>query len=407
LFHHHRSDGTPYPGDECPIRRTLEDGQLRRVENEWFWRKDGSGFPVALTITPIVENDRRVGVVVIFQDTTERMADEAKIRDLAFYDPLTRLPNRRLLLDRLEQTMAASQRSGCYGALMFLDLDNFKPLNDTHGHAIGDMLLVEAANRLKGCVREVDTVARFGGDEFVVLLGELSADRAATTSQAELIAEKIRNALSAPYRLTITREGAADATVEHRCTATIGVALFINHEMSQDEILTKADDAMYQAKEAGRNRVQFSAAKFLRSAGSETVSANFVQLTWRPAYRSGNPLIDEQHRALLSDANSLLTAILSTRPTAEVAALIDVLIGDIVEHFKDEEAIILAAGFPGTEQHAAIHRELVDRAGNLVGRFHAGTLGVGDLFEFLANDVIAQHMLGADREYFSYMEKRH
>jgi diguanylate cyclase (GGDEF)-like protein/PAS domain S-box-containing protein len=190
-------------------------------------------------------------------DITERKQMEEQVRQMAFYDTLTQLPNRRLLNDRLSQTMAANKRSGCYGAVMFLDLDNFKPLNDTHGHEVGDLLLIEVANRLKACVREMDTVARFGGDEFVVIASELDTDQAESAAQAGIIAEKIRTALADPYRLTLTHEGKTDVSIEHRCTASIGVALFINHETSQDDILKWADMAMYRAKEAGRNAIRF------------------------------------------------------------------------------------------------------------------------------------------------------
>ena len=157
--------------------------------------------------------------------------------------------------------MAASKRSGCYGALMFLDLDNFKPLNDTHGHVVGDLLLIEVADRLKACVREMDTVARFGGDEFVVMLSDLNADKAESTLQAEIVAEKIRIRLAEPYLLTIRHEGKADSTVEHLCTVSIGVTLFLNHVADQDDILKWADAAMYQAKDAGRNSIRFHDAK--------------------------------------------------------------------------------------------------------------------------------------------------
>jgi len=204
------------------------------------------------------------GIKVIqcnIRNITERKQMEHQVRQLALYDTLTKLPNRRLLNDRLSQTMAASKRGSCYSALMFLDLDNFKLLNDKHGHGIGDLVLIEAAHRLKSCVREIDTVARFGGDEFVVILSDLNADKAESTSQAGMAAEKIRVTLSGPYLLTIKHEGKAETTVEHHCTVSIGVALFINHEASQDDILKWADTAMYQAKEAGRNLIRFSDAK--------------------------------------------------------------------------------------------------------------------------------------------------
>ncbi|MCP5249983.1 MAG: diguanylate cyclase [Candidatus Accumulibacter sp.] len=195
----------------------------------------------------------------ISREITSRKHEQDQVRQLAFYDPLTALPNRRLLNDRLRQTMAASTRTGCYGAVMFVDLDNFKPLNDQSGHVAGDLLLIEAAQRLKACVREMDTVARFGGDEFVVVINELDVDRAKSTDSASAIAEKIRTSLSKPYLLTVRREGEDESRFEHRCSASIGVALFIDHQASQDEILKWADRAMYEAKQAGRNVIRLHA----------------------------------------------------------------------------------------------------------------------------------------------------
>lgn len=195
------------------------------------------------------------------RESTERVRLEDEVRQLAFYDPLTKLPNRRLLNDRLTQAMAATKRSGCYAALMFLDLDNFKPLNDAHGHEIGDLLLIEVANRLKMCVREMDTVSRLGGDEFVIIASELNVGRTESAAQARILADKIRSTLSEPYRLTYKLESQADATVEHCCTVSIGVTLFINHQTSQADILKSADMAMYQAKAAGRNQIRFYESK--------------------------------------------------------------------------------------------------------------------------------------------------
>ena len=177
----------------------------------------------------------------------------AMLEQHATTDILTGLPNRRLLMDRLHQAMAAGKRSGRNGALMFLDLDNFKLLNDTQGHDVGDLLLKEVARRLKSCVREIDSVARFGGDEFVVLLSELDTDRTRSDAQASSIAEKIRSSLSEPYVLSVKNDG----VVEHHCTSSIGVVVFASQDQSQDDILKWADAAMYQAKDAGRNQVQF------------------------------------------------------------------------------------------------------------------------------------------------------
>jgi len=226
-----------------------EEYRIVRPNGEVRWIRDRA-FPVRDSGGVVY---RIVGVA---EDITERKAAEEQIRNLAFYDALTQLPNRRLLNDRMGTAMAASKRSGHYGALMFLDLDNFKPLNDTHGHDMGDFLLVEAARRISSCVREVDTVARFGGDEFVVMLSELDADKAESTAQASIVAEKIRAILAEPYVLKLQQADNAETAIEHHCAASIGVVVF-NSEASAEDILKWADMAMYQAKEGGRNLVRF------------------------------------------------------------------------------------------------------------------------------------------------------
>jgi len=185
--------------------------------------------------------------------------DEAtrKLQNMAFYDTLTLLPNRRLLNDRLSHALEASQRSVRYGALMFLDLDNFKPLNDKFGHAAGDLLLIEVAYRISHSLRAEDTVARFGGDEFVVMLNELGVDVSESAKQAHKVAEKIRHSLSEPYHLTYLQDNQAKITVEHHCSVSIGVVLFLGHHASQECLMNWADEAMYQAKKNGRNNIYF------------------------------------------------------------------------------------------------------------------------------------------------------
>ena len=179
------------------------------------------------------------------------------VQQMAFYDPLTNLPNRRMLSDRLTHALSSTKRSGLFGALMFIDLDNFKPLNDTYGHDAGDLLLIEVGRRLQTCVREVDTVARVGGDEFVVMVNEIDKDQAKATAQTAIIAEKVRVALAEPYSLNIQHAGQAEFTTQHSCTASIGIVVFPQVDGIQDDLMKWADAAMYQAKVEGRNRVQF------------------------------------------------------------------------------------------------------------------------------------------------------
>ena len=201
-----------------------------------------------------------VGFHGITRETTKRRQMEDQVRQLAFYDPLTKLPNRRLLSDRLHQAMAAGKRSGLWGAVLFLDLDNFKTLNDTHGHSAGDLLLVEVASRLCTHVRSMDTVARLGGDEFVVMFREFEGDLATSQLRTAAIAEKIRLCLSEPYLLELKAASGCCSSIEHHCTASIGAVLFCGETATQEEIFMQADAAMYQAKAAGRNQVRFHVA---------------------------------------------------------------------------------------------------------------------------------------------------
>ncbi|OIR04241.1 cyclic di-GMP phosphodiesterase Gmr [mine drainage metagenome] len=215
----------------------------------WDRRKNGEVYPKWLTISAVRGNDGGVTHYVGSHiDITERKAAEEQIRQLAFHDPLTRLPNRQLLLDRLQHSLISNARSGRNGALLFIDLDNFKNLNDTLGHAMGDSLLQQAAERLTSCKREGDTVARLGGDEFVVMLENLSGQPLEAAEQAESVGEKILAALSRPYQL---------GTHVFRSSGSIGATVFGGGNQEAEELLKQADIAMYQAKKADRNTLRF------------------------------------------------------------------------------------------------------------------------------------------------------
>jgi diguanylate cyclase (GGDEF)-like protein/PAS domain S-box-containing protein len=227
----------------------LDDPAGVQVYESRVKHSDGSEHDVVFHKARMIGDDGRPsGIIGVILDITERKQAEQQIHQLAFYDPLTELPNRRLLLDRLHQEFAIGARTGQHGAILFLDLDNFKTLNDTKGHDIGDMLLVEVAQRLKACVRDGDTVARLGGDEFVVVLESLSPVAEEAANQAEQVAEKIHGVLNQPYTL---RDHA------YHTTPSIGIVLFRGHQDSLDNLLKYADTAMYQAKTAGRNAIRF------------------------------------------------------------------------------------------------------------------------------------------------------
>jgi diguanylate cyclase (GGDEF)-like protein/PAS domain S-box-containing protein len=214
----------------------------------WNRRKNGEEYPEWLTITAVVGNDGTVNNYVgVFSDVAMLKKNEAEIQQLAFYDCLTKLPNRRLLIDRMQQAFATSERYHNHGAVLFLDLDNFKTLNDCHGHDIGDMMLVEVALRLQSCVRANDTVARLGGDEFVVMLDDLDANADWAVIQVKQVANKILQILNQPVILS---------QQQYICSTSIGIALF-NQGVTVSSALKHADSAMYQAKAAGRNKMCF------------------------------------------------------------------------------------------------------------------------------------------------------
>ena len=210
-------------------------------------KRDGTQFPIVVSSTQARLTDGVLTFTFILDITEQRLANE-RIRQLAYFDPLTQLPNRRLLLDSLEKTMSSSARNGQNGALILLDLDQFKTLNATRGHSAGDELLVEVAKRLRECVSGDDSLARIGGDEFVVVLEALSTDPSEASMQAQNAAEKIRVRLCQPYLL---------AEIEYHITPSIGIAMFCGHLSDLETLFLQVDTAMYQSKADGRNTVRF------------------------------------------------------------------------------------------------------------------------------------------------------
>ena len=223
----------------------------------WNRRKNGEQFYCWLSITAVKSAEGPVSHYVgTLTDLTERKAAADKIELLAFYDHLTQLPNRRLMMDRLQQAIVNAQRRQRPGAVLLLDLDNFKSLNDTRGHAAGDLLLVDVAKRLQHSARAGDSVARIGGDEFIVIIEDLGGGDLAAL-QAEAVGEKFLESLGHPFELALTGSDDNPSTISHFCTCSIGLALFCGTQVTADELIKRADTAMYQAKAAGRNTLRF------------------------------------------------------------------------------------------------------------------------------------------------------
>lgn len=237
----------PHEGDITHYSRTGIGNVVGRNRELEALHRDGTLFPIELGLAE-VERLGEISFIGIVRDITQRKKGEEEIRQLAFYDPLTGLPNRRLLLERLQRMIARCARQENYCALLFMDMDNFKTLNDSVGHGKGDILLVQIGKRLLSCVREGDTVARLGGDEFVVVIEGLSDEGHTAANQAELIAEKILAELKGEFDL----DG-----YPYSSSVSIGVSLFNDASTSIEDLLKQSDMAMYKAKAAGRGSIRF------------------------------------------------------------------------------------------------------------------------------------------------------
>ena len=243
LFHHHSMNGSDYPHEDCPIHKTLKDGLPRDVEDA-FVRKDGQMFPVHIMVTPMVEEGRRIGVEVVFQDIARRKAMEAELLKLATTDSLTGVANRRRFMEQLEMELARVRRFGKPATFLMLDIDHFKNINDSYGHAIGDAVLKHFSALAQERLRKIDLFGRLGGEEFGVLLPGTEMPG------AHEFAERFRRHLEETPCLT--DKGPI------RYTVSIGIADFDPKDPAPDQILARADVALYRAKEGGRNRVEMS-----------------------------------------------------------------------------------------------------------------------------------------------------
>ncbi|NGP54080.1 diguanylate cyclase [Thioalkalivibrio sp. XN8] len=307
------------------------------------------------------------------------------LQELASTDGLTGAWNRRRFEEALASETHRAVRFGHPLSLALIDIDHFKGVNDNFGHPTGDRVLAEFADCLRDGMRRSDSLTRWGGEEFIILMPNTPLP--AAQRSAERLRERIEQ---------------CQFQVVGGLTASIGVAEFAPAESPRDW-LRRADDALYRAKKRGRNLVEADLST-ASEAPAEHLEGNFVRLVWKPRFASGHALIDAQHRALFEDANQLLEAMLSGRPRDEIGELIDRLIEDIRKHFRDEERILAELGFAACEAHGKEHASLLARALEMADTFRAGKLSTGELFEFLAYDVVARHLLGADRQYFGLLQ---
>ena len=280
----------------------------------------------------------------------------------------------------LEATAAAEiqrvQRYGTSLALVLFDIDHFKSINDRFGHLVGDQVLVEITRRVQFNLRAVDVLARWGGEEFAVLLPQCGADA------AMILAEKLRATVAGE---SFPGVGAV--------TSSFGVAEF-SPEETLDDWFKRVDDAMYQAKKGGRNRVVVGESKVPYE------DAVRLHLIWRAGYACGEPVIDAEHRELFRLANVLLDLAIAEPPSAALLAPLDALLGHVTEHFAHEEDRLRRHGYADLARHAELHQHLVERTLDLRGQVEVGGVEFGKLVEFLSRDVVAYHLLREDRAFF-------
>ncbi|CAA7618018.1 Diguanylate cyclase with hemerythrin-like metal-binding domain-containing protein [Candidatus Terasakiella magnetica] len=325
-------------------------------------------------------------VAALAASNAELLAARQELEHLAQHDNLTGIWNRRRIEEAAQQEMLRKARYGHPVSMLFIDLDHFKRVNDAHGHAVGDDVLKAFCDIAIKCMRSTDMLGRWGGEEFVILMPNSGL------MIASLLAERIRKA-------TWAYEFPAAGHV----TASFGVAEYREDE-TWETWLCRSDAALYAAKEGGRNRVITDACGADEADEAELLDLAFLRLVWRSTYESGHASLDTQHRNLFEHANNLLTAVIGERPTDEVAPQIEALVADLLDHFRDEEAVLRSIGYSGADEHAQTHQGLIGRAGELVENFTSGELALGDLFNFLAYDVVAKHMLSEDRKFFGQIQ---
>jgi diguanylate cyclase (GGDEF)-like protein/hemerythrin-like metal-binding protein len=329
-------------------------------------------------------------------DITARSRAMAEVLRLANYDPLTQLPNRRLLNDRIHMAIVQARRLRTKFGLLMIDLDRFKPVNDEYGHSAGDVLLGAVAGRMQKCLRESDTLARIGGDEFVAILP--------TTGDAETAAEvgkKIRRLLCSPFDL------GGSVTVNVDCS--IGVAIYLDHGCDGDSLLKSADDAMYVAKSLERTKVYYAKGAANAedgAAGGPCHGRDAEPLVWRHAYRCGEETIDRQHEDIFMHCNLIVCAVENGGVSPdELPEMLDKLIDELAAHFQYEESVLSRHGYPGLDKHSQQHQALIERARDLYRLAVARELPVNEVVSFIEWDWVAQHILTDDHEFAPFLKK--
>ena len=338
--------------------------------------KLGKTLDIAATISPIVDEEGKiVGISMIDRDVTERKQIENRLGYIASHDKLTGLPNRELFYDRLSQAISVSRRRRSRLAILFMDLDGFKSVNDSYGHVVGDNTLMQASQRLLACVREADTVARLGGDEFAIILNEVQA-----YGDVGMVADKIISSIGEPMQL--------DDGGTYRVGVSVGIALFPDSGSEIDSLVKISDQAMYESKNKGKNCYTF--AKEI----TEKINANDCWVEFTDALLIGAPLIDDQHHVIAKMLNDLNAALTNFLPHAVILEQLDAIITYVAFHFHTEERLMQLTDYPQAEDHKLEHQKLINEAKFLKAKFEQG--GELAVLQWL-KDWFIGHIMGSDK----------
>ena len=348
-------------------------------------RGDGTPLDVQLDSRCHMESDSTQTVRIVMTDISERKAVEKRIGFLATHDRMTQLPNRELFYDRLSQAISQSKRKHQPFAVLFLDLDGFKAVNDNYGHEAGDNVLKIAASRFQACIRDMDTIARIGGDEFAIILNDLNE-----IDDASCVAEKIIIKSSESIKL--------NESTECKVGVSIGIAIYPHNGPEIDTLMHAADTAMYQSKSSGRNRFLF----FNEKTGKQ--DSNEPWIKFDSTKMVNVKVMDQQHANLAEMINTLNTAFNNSEPTEVVSNILDGIVAATQLHFDSENSLMMHYNFPDRLEHMKEHQNLLDELAYLKIKFLRGNESV--VLQTLKNWLLL-HITEFDKPLAAFLNNEH